>query len=214
MKCASDSVLGVAASNQHSSGNILPRFLIPETRTNRTQSTSELQQLILDKAYDRHEAAQARNRALVEAMDAAYAQRTKAIEIRHLKDRATVALQHRDMHDHLLQQTLEKQQRATFDQQQRAAVVTEAVTILPQARVRTRAQETAHKATLRKQLDAEIHKKRERHNHAQHVQRDEEVYFMQCVQKQHEKERQAMAQQKQADKEALMREWSRQKKKT
>ncbi|RQM27558.1 hypothetical protein B5M09_006645 [Aphanomyces astaci] len=214
MKSASDSaVLTVPTQDirSHCQHHILPRFLLPETRPNPNTQTSHLQQLILEKAYARHKEAQGAAKATTDAMDAEYAQRMKIIEIRHLKDRATVALQHRDMHNHLQQQTLEKQVKAKEDHRLASTATTTPVTILPQARGRTKEEDKSHKAMLRRQLDAEMQKKRDRHDHASHVHRDEEVYFMAFVQTQHDKERQDVARQKLADKEALMREWSRQK---
>ncbi|KAF0689523.1 Aste57867_19026 [Aphanomyces stellatus] len=217
MKCASDNVLGASlsgvATNQHATTppSILPRFLIPEQR--RALATTQLQEVILEKAYERHEAALQDNKLRTEMLDRQYEERTRAIEIRHLKHRAVAALQQRDMHDHLKHQTLEKQLKK-LDEEHKLAPAQGPVTILPQAKVWSKDEKKAQKAVLRAQLDTELQKKDRRKEMARDVQRDEEVYFMACVQKQHQVEREAVARQKQLDKEALMKEWSRQTKTT
>ncbi|CAK4652988.1 hypothetical protein LEN26_020576 [Aphanomyces euteiches] len=216
IQCASENIL---TSKTLSIGadpgavpSILPRFLIPELRVHRAQSVNHLQELILEKSYARLDVTKQQAKLQSETLEAQQQERNKAIEIRHLKNRAIVALQHREMHNHLKQQTIDKQQRQQDDDALQRSVpgCTEDMKILPRAKVRSKEEEKAHKAKLRARLDAELQKKHLRHEQLQQVQRHEGVYFLSCVEKQSQLEREAVARQKQQDKETLIREWARQ----
>ncbi|KDO17615.1 hypothetical protein SPRG_15518 [Saprolegnia parasitica CBS 223.65] len=202
VKCASESLVGFALHPEAPS--ILPRFLIPDY-PRASPVTSAVQQLIVEQAYKRldEETAASMDRKL--ALDCDYDARFRNTEYCTLKQRAEKALSQRETSATLMLQTLEKQ-RATLPLPEPHVPLT----VLPTAKVRTKAEEKARKAVLRQQLDDQVAMQARRDEMQTRVQRDEERFFLENVHRQDKRERHEAAVQRQLDKDLLLKEWSRQ----
>ncbi|OQR94295.1 hypothetical protein ACHHYP_01539 [Achlya hypogyna] len=200
VKCASDSIVGVVPPS------ILPRFLVPD-RPRASFTTSAVQQLIVEQAYRQLNEDKAVARAHETAVDADYDARFRNAELRTLKQRAEKALCQRDRSAHLTQQVAEK---IAFEARSRLPDPPVPMTILPQAKPRTKSEEKARKAVLRQQLDDQVATKQAGVDMRAKVARDEERFFIDNVHRQDKLERHEAAVQRQLDKETLLKEWSRQ----
>ncbi|EQC25112.1 hypothetical protein SDRG_17007 [Saprolegnia diclina VS20] len=203
VKCASESLVSFAA--QHTEApSILPRFLIPDY-PRASPVTSAVQRLIVEQAYKRLDEEKAANVDRKLTLDQDYDARFRNTEYRTLKQRAEKALAQRETTATLMLQTLEKQRAALPLPEPYVPL-----TVLPTAKVRTKAEEKARKAVLRKQLDDQVATQTRRDEMQSRVQRDEERFFLENVHRQDKRERHEAAVQRQLDKDMLLTEWSRQ----